>query len=73
MDGFSGGGGAVNSKINKIAEKIIIKLIASPKLKGYLVHIRKTLIRETIDYFQVNNGQFVGQFLGTFIASLSAV
>lgn len=72
LDGFSGGGGAVNT-INDIIEKIILKIIKSPKLTGYLKHMRQTLINETIDYFQVNNGQFVGQFLGTFIASLSAV
>lgn len=41
--------------------------------KNYLAHISNTLLRETIVYFQANNGQYFGQFVGKFVSSLSAV
>lgn len=69
IDGFSGGGGAVK----KIMKKFLIKTMNSAAFKSYLAHIANILLRETIIYFQANNGQFFGQFVGKFISSLSAV
>lgn len=69
LDGFSGGGGAVNN----IMKQILAKATKSRAFKRYLKHISKILLDETIFYFQINNGQFFGQFIGQFLSSLSAV
>lgn len=63
IDGFSGGGGAV----------IIKMLLSHIEFKINTLHMPKILLNKTIGYFQMNNGQFFGQFAGKFIASLSAV
>lgn len=69
LDGFSGGGGAVK----KIMKKVLNKAMNSTAFKSYLAHISNILLRESIVYFQANNGQFFGQFIGKFVSSLSAV
>lgn len=69
VDGFSGGGGAVN----KIMKRLLHNMINSPDFQKYLSLISMSLLRETFDFFQINNGQFFGQFIGKLITSLSAV
>lgn len=69
LDGFSGGGGAVK----KITKTFLTKAVNSPAFKSYLAHIINIILRESIVYFQANNGQFFGQFIGKYYASLSAV
>lgn len=69
--GFSGGGGAVI--LNHKLKKMLSSLISLPKLENYVSHMTQMVINESLNYFQANNGQFFGQFVGKFISVLSAV
>lgn len=69
VDGLSGGGGAVNNMMREL----LIKIFTLPGFRNYFSHISMKLIHESFDYFQINNGQFFGQFVGKLISSLSAV
>lgn len=69
IDGFSGGGGAVMIKNLKSFKQ----LSNLPKFEKYVSHMTQVFMKESFNYFQANNGQFFGQFIGKFISSLSAV
>lgn len=68
IDGFSGGGAVI-----KMIRNFFINIFHFPIVHDYISHMWMVIKNETINFFQMNNGQFFGQFVGKFISVLSAV